>query len=246
MDLDTCLVSIEASSMEKIAMVNMIPETCIALTVAPTTAMVERDAEELMDGVLVVTMAMAGGTASTLASLMVKNMVNAMAVPLMTTMATTMVTTRAVDSMVMMTTKTTVTHLTLATEAVLNATMVKRDAKDLIKISAKTTETDTCGVSTRASCTEKSAIAHLTPETCLALTIALITEMVERDAVVLKDGVLEATMALVSCTASTLASHMVPKPQVVMAKTIWPKLVTTMAADTTLAPQVMAHAIMEN
>ena len=239
--------------MEKIAMVNMIPETCIALTVAPTTAMVERDAEELMDGVLVVTMAMAGGTASTLASLMVKNMVNAMAVPLMTTMATTMVTTRAVDSMVMTTTKTTVTttkttvtHLTLATEAVLNATMVKRDAKDLIKISAKTTETDTCGVSTRASCTEKSAIAHLTPETCLALTIALITEMVERDAVVLKDGVLEATMALVSCTASTLASHMVPKPQVVMAKTIWPKLVTTMAADTTLAPQVMAHAIMEN
>ena len=179
MDLDTCLVSTEASSMAKIAMVNMIPETCIALTVAPTTAMVERDAEELMDGVLVVTMAMAGGTASTLASLMVKNMVNAMAVPLMTTMATTMVTTKAVDSMVtttkttVTTTKTTVTHLTLATEAVLNATMVKRDAKDLIKISAKTTETDTCGVSTRASCTEKSAIAHLTPETCLALTIAL-------------------------------------------------------------------------
>ena len=238
--------------MEKIAMVNMIPETCIALTVAPTTAMVERDAEELMDGVLVVTMAMAGGTASTLASLMVKNMEIAMAVPLMTTMATTMVTTKAVDSMVtttkttVTTTKTTVTHLTLATEAVLNATMVKRDAKDLIKISAKTTETDTCGVSTRASCTEKSAIAHLTPETCLALTIALTTEMVERDAVVLKDGVLEATMAMVSCTASTLASHMVPKPQVVMTKTIWPKLVTTMAADTTLAPQVMAHAIMEN
>ena len=53
----------------------------------------------------------------------------------------------------------------MAPEVTLIAAMVKRDAKEPIKISVPIMDLDTCGASTKASCMEKSAIPLLTSET---------------------------------------------------------------------------------
>ena len=89
-------------------------------------------------------------------------------------------------------------------------------------------ETDTCTVSTKASCMENGAIPLLTPETWTELMTAVTTAVVDRDAKVLVDGVLEATTEMASCTALTLATNM--DQNLVVAMT------ATMAVSTTKAP----------
>ena len=89
-------------------------------------------------------------------------------------------------------------------------------------------ETDTCTVSTKASCMENGAIPLLTPETWTELMTAVTTAVVDRDAKVLVDGELEATTEMASCTALTLATNM--DQNLVVAMT------ATMAVPTTKAP----------